>query len=109
MMVVYRFDGLVVHTVVVSRVHKDTLASAENKLVQDERISKHVKVFFSACAESTLGKTHEIVDISFAQMDPCGNALEVEDGRGLARWRCPRRLTNAFTPDQRKDDAAPSG
>ena len=34
--------------------------------------------------QSSLAKTHEVVDISLAQMDAlCGNALELEDGRGL--------------------------
>lgn len=53
--------------------------------------------------QSSLAKTHEVVDISLAQMDAlCGNALELEDGRGLpvmamstqvSTWACrPRRL-----------------
>ena len=33
---------------------------------------------------SSLGRTHEVVQISLKQMDSlCGNALELEDGRGL--------------------------
>jgi hypothetical protein len=43
------------------------------------------------------------VDISFAQMDSlCGNALEVEDGRGLPVMAMSTQAYNAFTPDQRK-------
>lgn len=52
--------------------------------------------------QSTLGKTHEVVDISCAQMDSlCGNTLEVEDGRGLPVMAMSTQAYNAFTPDQR--------
>ncbi len=34
--------------------------------------------------QSSLRRTHEVVEISLAQMDAlCGNALELQDGRGL--------------------------
>lgn len=50
-----------------------------------------------------LGKTHEIVDITQAQMAAlCGNVLELEDGRGLPVMAMSTRAYNAFTPDQRK-------
>jgi len=49
-----------------------------------------------------LSKTHEVVQISLAQMDSlCGNALELEDGRGLPVMAMSSQAYNAFTPDQR--------
>jgi len=50
-----------------------------------------------------LSKTHEVVQISLAQMDAlCGNALELEDGRGLPVMAMSTQAYNAFTADQRK-------
>ncbi|GFR43262.1 hypothetical protein Agub_g4323 [Astrephomene gubernaculifera] len=52
---------------------------------------------------SSLRRTHEVVEISLAQMDAlCGNALELEDGRGLPVMAMSTQAYNAFTPDQRR-------
>lgn len=51
----------------------------------------------------SLRKTHEVVEISLQQMDAlCGNALELEDGRGLPVMAMSTQAYNAFTPEQRK-------
>ena len=51
---------------------------------------------------SKLGKTHEILDISQAQMAAlCGNVLELEDGRGLPIMAMSTRAFNAFTEEQK--------
>lgn len=63
--------------------------------IADEKERKHLV--------SRLGKTHEIVDITRAQMAAlCGNVLELEDGRGLPVLAMSTRAYNAFTQDQRK-------
>ncbi|PNH03639.1 hypothetical protein TSOC_010283 [Tetrabaena socialis] len=52
---------------------------------------------------SSLKRTHEVVEISLAQMDSlCGNALELEDGRGLPVMAMSTQAYNAFTEDQRR-------
>lgn len=52
---------------------------------------------------SKLSKTHEIVDISRAQMAAlCGNVLELEDGRGVPILAMSTRAYKAFTESQRK-------
>jgi len=52
---------------------------------------------------SRLSRTHEIVDISRAQMAAlCGNVLELEDGRGLPVLAMSSRAYSAFTDDQKK-------
>ncbi|KAG2502170.1 hypothetical protein HYH03_000657 [Edaphochlamys debaryana] len=52
---------------------------------------------------SSLRRTHEVVEISLAQMDAlCGNALELEDGRGLPVMAMSTQAYNAFTEDQRR-------
>jgi hypothetical protein len=51
--------------------------------------------------QATLGKTHEIVDISAAQMDRfCGNVLELQDGRGLPLMAMSTQAYRAFTESQ---------
>ena len=53
--------------------------------------------------QGALCKTHEVVEISLHQMDSlCGNALELEDGRGLPVMAMSTQAFNAFTPEQRK-------
>lgn len=55
-----------------------------------------------AGVQDTLGRTHEIVDISAAQMGSmCGNALEVQDGRGLSVMAMSSQAHAALTPEQR--------
>lgn len=50
----------------------------------------------------TLGRTHEIVDITCSQMDQlCGNALELEDRRGLPIMAMSTQAYKAFLPQQR--------
>lgn len=52
---------------------------------------------------SSLRRTHEVVEISLAQMDAlCGNALELQDGRGLPVMAMSTQAYNAFTEDQRR-------
>ncbi|GIL62308.1 hypothetical protein Vafri_16587 [Volvox africanus] len=52
---------------------------------------------------SSLRRTHEVVEISLAQMDAlCGNALELEDARGLPVMAMSTQAYNAFTEEQRR-------
>ncbi|KXZ48175.1 hypothetical protein GPECTOR_30g271 [Gonium pectorale] len=63
--------------------------------VQDAKERQHLL--------SSLRRTHEVVEISLAQMDSlCGNALELEDGRGLPVMAMSTQAYNAFTADQKK-------
>ncbi|KAF8071339.1 hypothetical protein HT031_001423 [Scenedesmus sp. PABB004] len=49
-----------------------------------------------------LSATHEVVQISSAQMDAlCGNVLELRGGRGLPVLAMSTQAHNAFTPEQR--------
>lgn len=51
----------------------------------------------------SLSKTHEVVDISLDQMDAlCGNALEVQNEKGLPVMAMSTQAYNAFTDEQRK-------
>jgi hypothetical protein len=53
--------------------------------------------------QATLGKTHEIVDISWGQMNSfCGNALELIDGRGLPIMAMSSQAYTALSQEQRK-------
>jgi hypothetical protein len=50
-----------------------------------------------------LSATHEVVQISSAQMDAlCGNVLELQGGKGLPVMAMSTQAYNAFTPDQRR-------
>mmetsp|Transcript_25245 Transcript_25245/g.54866 ORF Transcript_25245/g.54866 Transcript_25245/m.54866 type:complete len:494 (-) Transcript_25245:950-2431(-) len=52
---------------------------------------------------SSLRKTHEVVEISLKQMDHlCGNALELENGKGLPVMAMSTQAYNAFTEEQRR-------
>mmetsp|Transcript_1413 Transcript_1413/g.4899 ORF Transcript_1413/g.4899 Transcript_1413/m.4899 type:complete len:565 (+) Transcript_1413:75-1769(+) len=52
---------------------------------------------------SRLSETHEIVEISRDQMDHfCGNALEVQNGKGLPVLAMSTNARDSFTDDQRK-------
>ncbi|KAG2438611.1 hypothetical protein HXX76_005160 [Chlamydomonas incerta] len=63
--------------------------------VQDAKERQHLL--------SSLRRTHEVVEISLAQMDAlCGNALELEDGHGLPVMAMSTQAYNAFTEDQRR-------
>lgn len=51
---------------------------------------------------SALGRHHEVVQISQAQMDAlCGNVLELQNGDGLPVFAMSSQAYNAFTEDQR--------
>lgn len=53
--------------------------------------------------QSKLSQTHEVVQISSAQMDAlCGNVLELQNGKGLPVMAMSTQAYNAFTEDQRK-------
>jgi hypothetical protein len=50
----------------------------------------------------SLGKRHEVVQISQAQVDAlCGNVLELRGGHGLPVIAMSSQAYNAFTPEQR--------
>ncbi|KAF6262116.1 Amidinotransferase [Scenedesmus sp. NREL 46B-D3] len=52
---------------------------------------------------SKLSSTHEVVQISSAQMDAlCGNVLELQGGKGLPVMAMSSQAYHAFTPEQRK-------
>ncbi|XP_075264615.1 uncharacterized protein LOC142356672 [Convolutriloba macropyga] len=51
---------------------------------------------------ASLRKTHTVVEITRSQMGAlAGNALEVQDGRGLPAMAMSTQAYNAFTADQR--------
>jgi hypothetical protein len=53
--------------------------------------------------QSKLSHTHEVVQISSAQMDAlCGNVLELQGGKGLPVMAMSSQAYHAFTPEQRK-------
>jgi hypothetical protein len=53
--------------------------------------------------QSTLGGTHEIIDITLEQMGKlCGNSLELLDGRGVPIMAMSSQAFNGFSNDQRK-------
>lgn len=67
-----------------------------------QQTRQHAGVVMHAGVQDTLGRTHEIVDISAAQMGSmCGNALEVQDGRGLSVMAMSSQAHAALTPEQR--------
>ncbi|KAF5835837.1 Amidinotransferase-domain-containing protein [Dunaliella salina] len=52
---------------------------------------------------SSLSRTHEVVEISLEQMDSlCGNALELQDVRGVPVMAMSTQAYNAFTEQQRE-------
>lgn len=52
---------------------------------------------------ASLARTHEVVQISHAQMGAlCGNALELQSGDGLPVMAMSTQAYNAFTEDQRR-------
>jgi hypothetical protein len=53
--------------------------------------------------QSKLRATHQVVEISSAQMDAlCGNVLEVQGGLGLPLMAMSSKAYHAFTPEQRQ-------
>jgi hypothetical protein len=53
--------------------------------------------------QSKLSSTHEVVQISAAQMDAlCGNVLEVQGGKGLPVMAMSSQAYHAFTQQQRQ-------
>ncbi|MEW5308120.1 MAG: hypothetical protein WDW38_000101 [Sanguina aurantia] len=61
--------------------------------VKDDRERQHLL--------ASLRKTHEVVEISLKQQDSlCGNALEVEGGKGLPLMAMSTQAYRAFTDDQ---------
>lgn len=84
----------VYHTNVMMAIGTDVaIVCAES--VADEKERRHLL--------ARLGHTHEVVQISLQQMDSlCGNALELEDGRGLPVMAMSTQAYNAFTEDQRR-------
>jgi hypothetical protein len=56
----------------------------------------------TALLQSKLSSTHEVVQISSAQMDAlCGNVLELQGGKGLPVMAMSSQAHHAFTPEQR--------
>jgi hypothetical protein len=52
---------------------------------------------------AALSRSHEVVQISLAQMDAlCGNVLELRGGHGLPVMAMSTQAYNAFTEDQRR-------
>lgn len=87
-------DSVVYHTNVMMAIGTG-VAVACLESIKDEKERKNFV--------AKLSKTHEIVDITKAQMAAlCGNVLELEDGRGLPVMAMSTRAYNAFTEDQRK-------
>ena len=86
--------GIVYHTNVMMAVGT-TVAVVCLESVENEKERKNLM--------STLGATHEIVDITKSQMAAlCGNVLELENGKGQPVMAMSTRAYNAFTDDQRK-------
>lgn len=83
----------VYHTNVMMAIGTDVaIVCAES--VEDEKERNHLL--------ASLRKTHEVVEITRAQMDGlCGNALEVQDGNGLPAMAMSTQAYNVFTADQR--------
>eukprot|EP00873_Tetraselmis_striata_P017038 jgi/Tetstr1/437302/TSEL_002786.t1 len=84
----------VYHTNVMMAIGTD-VAIVCSESVEDEKERNHLL--------TSLRKTHEVVDISRAQMESlCGNALEVQDGNRLPAMAMSTQAYNAFTEDQRR-------
>jgi hypothetical protein len=59
-------------------------------------------LFLRLRLQSKLSSTHEVVQISSAQMDAlCGNVLELQGGKGLPVMAMSSQAYHAFTPEQR--------